>query len=221
MKLADPLGEDLTAREDPMLKFYSEVWPARIREVAADVATWAWVVLWTVIGFRINEAIAQFAEAGRILSGGGQNIQGAGAQLGDALAGVPLIGPGVDDLATGAFGAAGEPFIQVGHELETLLLFIARLLAVIVVAVMLGPWLSRYVPWRASRLATVRAAHNAIRRAPRNMSDRAIQQALATRALGRLSYQELLDHTSDPFGDFASGRYDRLAKAELASVGLK
>jgi hypothetical protein len=219
--MADPHGEDLTAREDPMLKFYSEVWPARIREVAADVATWAWVVLWTVIGFRINEAIAQFAEAGRILSGGGQNLQGAGAQLGDALRGVPLIGEGVDDLATNAFGAAGEPFIQVGQELESLLLFIARLLAVIVVAVMLVPWLSRYVPWRAGRLATVRAAHYAIRRAPRGVSERAIQQALATRALSRLTYQELLDHTSDPIGDFASGRYDRLAKAELASVGLK
>jgi hypothetical protein len=31
----------------------------------------------------------------------------------------------------------------------------------------------------------------------------------------------LLDHSSDPFGDFASGRYERLAKAELASVGLR
>jgi hypothetical protein len=204
-----------------MLKFYSEVWPARIREVVADVATWAWVVLWTVVGFKINEAIAQFAETGRVLRGGGENIQGAGAQLGDALRGVPLIGEGIDDLTTQAFGAAGQPFIQVGQELESLLLFIARLLAIVVVAVMLGPWLSRYVPWRASRLASLRAAHFAIRRAPRNVSDRAIQHVLATRAISRMSYQELLEHSSDPLGDYAAGRYDRLAKAELASVGLK
>ncbi len=59
------------------------------------------------------------------------------------------------------------------------------------------------------------------RRAPRGMSDRALQHALATRALARLSYQDLLDHTSDPFGDYAAGHYERLAKAELHSVGLK
>ena len=157
----------------------------------------------------------------QVLRGGGTNIAGAGMQLGDALHDVPLIGEGIDDLATKAFAAAGQPFIDVGGELEALLLFIAKLLAVLVVAVMVVPWLTRYVPWRATRLATVRAAHYAIRRAPRDVSDRAMQHALATRALNRLSYQELLDHTSDPFGDYASGRYDRLAKAELNSVGLK
>jgi hypothetical protein len=204
-----------------MLKFYSEVWPARIREVAADVATWAWVLLWTVIGYRIWEAISKFAEAGRVLRGGGENIQGAGMRLGDALHDVPLVGSGIDDLATQAFGAAGQPFIQVGHELEDLLLFIARLLAVIVVGVMLGPWLARYVPWRAGRLASLRAAQFAIRRAPRNVSDRQVQHVLATRAISRMSYQELLEHCSDPVGDYAAGRYERLAKAELASVGLK
>ena len=204
-----------------MLKFYSELWPARIREIAADLTTWAWVAIWAVVGLRIYEAIAQFSESGRLLRGGGVNIQGAGVQLGDALQGVPLIGEGANDLATSAFKTAGEPFIQVGLELESLLLFIARLLALLVVAVMLIPWLTRYLPWRATRLATVRAAHYAIRRAPRDMSDRALQHALATRALARLSYQELLDHTSDPFGDYAAGHYERLAKAELNSVGLK
>jgi hypothetical protein len=36
-----------------------------------------------------------------------------------------------------------------------------------------------------------------------------------------MSYQELLEHSSDPIGEYAAGRYERLAKAELASVGLK
>ena len=56
---------------------------------------------------------------------------------------------------------------------------------------------------------------------PSTLRPRAVQQALATRAINRLSYPELLEHTSDPFGDFAAGRYDRLARAELASVGLR
>lgn len=204
-----------------MLKFYSEVGTARTRELVADIATWAWVALWAVIGLRIHDAISMFAEAGRQLRGGGENIQGAGARLGDALAGVPLIGEGVDTLTTGAFEAAGQPFIQVGNELEALLIFIARLLAVLVVAVMVVPWLARYLPWRAQRLASVRAAHRVIRRAPVDVPSATMQRALATRAINRLSYEELLEHTSDPFGDYAAGRYDRLARAELASVGLR
>jgi hypothetical protein len=204
-----------------MLKFYSEVGTARTRELIADLATWAWVALWTVIGVRLHDAISGFAEAGRVLQGGGRNIQGAGAQLGDALNGVPLIGQGIDTLTTGAFETAGAPFIQAGQELESLLIFVARLLAILVVAVMLVPWLARYLPWRAERLATVRAAHRAIRRAPVDVSSAMMQRALATRALNRLTYPELLEYTSDPFGDYAAGHYGRLAKAELASVGLR
>lgn len=204
-----------------MFKFYSEVQPARARELLADLSTWAWVALWSVVGLRIHDAIAGFAEAGRILRGGGDNIEAAGAELGDALAGLPLVGTGIDDVTTRTFATAGEPFQYVGGELETLLIFIARLLAVLVVAVMLVPWLSRYLPWRASRLATVRAAHRAIRRAPADVSAPVMQRFLAQRALYRLPYDELLEHTSDPFGDFAGGRYERLARAELASVGLR
>jgi hypothetical protein len=204
-----------------MLKFYSEIPAARLREILADVSTWAWVALWTVIGVRIHDAISGFAEAGRVLRGGGENIEAAGAQLGDALNGLPLVGAGIDDLTTKTFATAGEPFQYVGGELESLLILIARLLAVLVVAVFLVPWLLRYLPWRASRLATVRAAHRAIRSAPVDVSDAAMQRTLATRAMYRLSYPELLEHTSDPFGDFAAGHYDRLARAELASVGLR
>jgi hypothetical protein len=204
-----------------MLKFYSEIPTARSREILADVTTWAWVALWTVIGARIHDTISGFAEAGRVLRGGGQNIEAAGAQLGDALNGLPLVGGGVDDLTTRAFATAGEPFQYVGGELESLLILIARLLALLVVAVMLIPWLWRYVPWRAERLATMRAAHRAIRRSPVDVPAASMQRALATRAINRLSYPELLEYTSDPFGDYAAGHYDRLAKAELASVGLR
>ena len=204
-----------------MLKFYSEIPTARSREMLADVSTWAWVALWTVIGVRIHDAISGFAEAGRVLRGGGENIEAAGAQLGDALNGVPLVGAGVDDLTTRAFATAGEPFQYVGGELESLLILIARLLALLVVAVMLVPWLWRYVPWRAERLATLRAAHQAIRRAPVDVSVASMQHALATRAINRLTYPELLEYTEDPFGDYAAGHYERLAKAELGSVGLR
>jgi hypothetical protein len=204
-----------------MFKFWSEVPSAWLREVAADVATWAWVFLWVTIGARIYLAIAGFAEAGRALARGGTSLQTAGADLGGQLSGIPLIGESIGSGTTGAFRTAGEPLIYVGSQLVELLLFIATLLAILVVAVALLPWLSRYLPWRAKRLADLRAANRASRRAPRNTPPAAIERLLASRALHRLSYPELLSETPDPLGDFVSGRYDRLARAELASVGLR
>jgi hypothetical protein len=205
-----------------MLKFWSEVPSARVREMVADVATWAWVALWVTIGSRIYGAIAGFAESGRVLAAGGKSLQKAGVDLGGSLSGIPLVGESIQAGATDAFRTAGEPLIYVGSQLVELFLFIATLLGILVVAVALLPWLSRYLPWRARRLADLRAAHRAIRRAPRgDTSPAAIERLLASRALHRLTYPELLAETPDPLGDFVSGRYDRLARAELASVGLR
>jgi hypothetical protein len=47
------------------------------------------------------------------------------------------------------------------------------------------------------------------------------EKFLAARAIYRLDYETLLDYSPDPFGDFAAGRHDRLARAELATVGLQ
>ena len=204
-----------------MLKFWSEVRSARLREMTADIATWAWVALWATIGWWIFSAIAGYSESGRILASGGTGLQAAGVDLGNALGGIPLVGAGARDLATNAFSVAGQPLIFVGSSLEQLILLIARLLGLLVVAVMLIPWLTRYVPWRARRLIDLRAGHRAIRRAPVDVSDADVERLLASRALHRLSYTELLDATPDPLGDFARGRYERLARAELASVGLR
>jgi hypothetical protein len=203
------------------MKFWSEVPSARLRELVADIATWSWVSLWAVVAFRIYSTLAGFAEVGRAIGRGGANIQGAGVTMGDSLAGLPLVGEQVSGLTRSAFGAAGEPFVFVGGEFEQLLLIIAGLLAVLVLGVTLIPWLNRYLPWRAQRLFELRTAHRAIRVAPKHVPEAAVQRFLASRALHRLSYGELLQHTSDPIGDFATGRYERLARAELESVGLR
>ena len=203
------------------MKFWSEVPSARVRELVADIATWTWVSLWAVVAFRIYSTLAGFAEVGRAIGRGGANIQAAGDSVGESLGGLPVVGEGIRDLTASAFGAAGEPFVFVGTQFEQLLLMIASLLGILVLGVTLIPWLSRYLPWRARRLFELRTAHRVIRTAPGRVPEAAIQRLLASRALHRLSYGELLEHTPDPFGDFASGRYERLARAELESVGLR
>ncbi len=206
-----------------MIRFWSEVRGQRQREVGADIATWAWVAIWSVVSFRIHQTIAGFAEAGHTLQQGGQAIRDAGGQVGGSLDGIPLVGAGAGELARRAFGAAGDPFVYVGGELFDLLILIARLLAILVLAVAIVPWLSRYLPWRAQRLAQLRAADRAIRKRPKaaGASPESINHLLASRAIHRLSWEELLDHSRDPVGDFLAGRDKALARAELESVGLR
>jgi hypothetical protein len=204
-----------------MVTFWSETSGRRRREVAADIATWVWVAFWSVVAFRIHEAIAGYAEAGHALARGGAAIRDAGIQVGSSLDGVPLIGAGAGELARRAFGGASEPFVFVGGEFVDLITLIARVLAILVLAVAIVPWLSRYLPWRAARLAELRSATTAIRRRPHGVTRESIDRLLASRAIHRMSWDELLTHSRDPLGEFAAGRYKALAKAELESVGLR
>lgn len=204
-----------------MVTFWSETPGARRREVVADLATWVWVSLWVVLAARLYAGLASYAEAGRALQRGGANLQAVGGSISDALAGVPLVGQGIGDLGRSGFQAAGEPFIYVGGELEDLVILIAGLLGVLVLGVTLIPWLSRYLPWRARRLADLRNARRAIRGPAAAIVSGEMDRLLAGRALNRLPYDELLRHSPDPFGDYANERFDRLAAAELASVGLR
>lgn len=203
-----------------MFKFWSEVPSQQIREVAADVLTALWVGFWSIFAWNLYLFLAAFAEAGRILKRGGDGIVSAGVQLGDAVRGAPFFGEGAADIAVNAFAGAGEPFRFVGSELEQLLLIIAALLGLLVVAVALVPWLSRYVPWRVERLRRLRSAHKAIRVRPR-VADEAIAKILAGRAVYNLTYEQLLQHSDDPLGDLAGGRYERLVRAELEASGLR
>ena len=203
-----------------MIKIWSELPIARLKEQVADVATLLWVVFWGSIAWRLFQFLAGFAEAGRTIRAGGETMVQSGRDLGESLAGLPLVGSQVRDIARDAFGGAGRPLSDFGRELEQFILVVAVVLALLLALVTLGPWLTRYLPWRWARLQRVRAAHRAIRTAP-DMTDASIERTLAMRAVTRLDYSTLLQYTSDPLGDWAGGRHDRLARAELASVGLR
>jgi hypothetical protein len=203
-----------------MIKIWSEMRVARMKEQVADVATLIWVVFWGSIVWQLFVFLTSFAEAGRAVRAGGLSMVRSGVDLGNSLAGLPLVGSQVRDIARDGFAGAGLPISDFGTELEQFIFVVALVLALLVALVTMAPWLARYLPWRWERLQRVRAAHRAIRTAP-DVADHRIQQALAMRAVTRLDYSTLLEYTPDPLGDWASGRHDRLARAELASVGLR
>jgi hypothetical protein len=203
-----------------MIKIWSELRVARLKEQFADVATLIWVVFWGNIVWQLFQFLSSFAEAGRAVRAGGQSMVESGVNLGNSLAGLPLVGSQARDIARDGFAGAGQPISDFGTQLEQFIFVVAFVLALLMALVTMAPWLARYLPWRWERLQRVRAAHRAIRTVP-DVSDRRVEQTLAMRAVTRLDYSTLLEYTPDPLGDWATGRHDRLARAELASVGLR
>jgi hypothetical protein len=207
-----------------MLKVWSELRVARLREIAADVATAAWVWFWGSLAFSLYSLIVGFAEAGRLVRGGGQGLQEAGVGLSERLRNLPLVGEGVADALLRGFAGASTPIVSAGTELETFVTIVALTLGLLLAAVPLVPWLTRYLPWRAARLRRVRAAHSAIRVAPRpalTADSPEVRRILAARAINRLDWSTLLEYTPDPIGDWQRGQHDRLARAELEQAGLR
>jgi hypothetical protein len=102
---------------------------------------------------------------------------------------------------------------------------VSALLGLLLVAAAVVPWLNRYLPWRVAKWRRINAASRAIRGARRTRAEplpaAALEALLASRAIHRLEYDELLEFTPDPFGDWLAGRHGRLARAELDRVGLQ
>ena len=203
-----------------MIKIWSELPVARTKEQVADAATLIWVVFWGGIVWQLFQFLSSFAEAGRTIRAGVDGLVQGCRDLGESLAGLPLVGSQVRDIARDAIGGAGRPLSEFGTELEQFIFVVSVVLALILALVTLGPWLTRYLPWRWERLQRLRAAHRAIRTAPGKGAP-GIEKTLAMRAVTRLDYPMLLEYTPDPLGDWVSGRHDRLARAELASAGLR
>jgi hypothetical protein len=203
-----------------LTKIWSEMPVPRLKEQVADLLTRAWVVFWGNIVWQLFQLLAGFAQAGRTIHSGGQAMIQSGRDLGQSLSGLPLVGEQVRAIVRNAFAGAGRPLAEFGTDLERFILIVATVLALLLALATLGPWLARYLPWRWERLQRLRAAHRAIRTAPK-VGKIQIERTLAMRAVTRLDYSTLLQYTPDPLGDWARGRHDRLARAELASVGLR
>src|ERR671921_2097971 len=198
------------------MMIWSERRGPRLREIAADVATIAWIGLWATLGIRLFSGLAELAGAGRLIRDGGTGMITTGGHVAGAVEDIPLVGADAASQIRGAFAAAGQPVVDFGSDIERLLVIIAALFGLIVVAIAVVPWLNRYLPWRVARLQRLNAGRRVIRStASGRDTGGEIERILASRALHRLEYAELLEFTRDPFGDWVTGRLDRLAEAEL------
>lgn len=128
------------------MKIYSDFWPRRVSQIAADALAVLAIGLGVWLAVIIGLAIAAVAELGRQLRGAGEGFQSAMLDAGDALGQVPLIGDGVRfpfDSASHAgtalanFGDATESFI------ETTGIVVGVLVALAIIVLVCWVWLRR------------------------------------------------------------------------------
>src|SRR5450759_5110814 len=125
------LDEEADAGGPSMIKIWSELRVARVREQVADLATLVWLVFWGSIVWQLFQFLASFAPAGRTIRAGGETMVQSGRDLGDSLAGVPLIGSQLRDIARTAFAAPGRPLSDFGTQLEQFIVVVSAVLALL------------------------------------------------------------------------------------------
>jgi hypothetical protein len=181
---------------------------------AIDGAILIWAAAWIVVGVVVYHEVRGLAELSDTLESASEAIDETGRALG-SLRELPLVGEDLGRLAdrASATAASARASAQDSRERAERL---SMLLGVSVAVAPTAPLLALYVPMRIARVREVRA----VRRALRAGSGREFEELLAWRALQNLPYHRLRSASPHPRLDIETGRYDRLARAELARLGI-
>lgn len=195
------------------MKLYAELPWARVRQVAADVLTLTWTLLWIRLGSRAHELVSRLAGAGREVEEAGTGLADASRQIVERVADTPLVGRALQ-VPFDAVVGVGTTLAQAGQAQQDAVHTLALWVGVAVVAVPVVLALRSYLPWR---LGWIRAATDAVA-----VRDGAGDLHLfALRAVARRPLRELRRVSDDPARDLREGRHRRLAELELHALGLR
>jgi hypothetical protein len=204
-----------------MIKLYPDrPLPALLR-VLSDLVTLGWTVAWALFGWLIYQTVMGLQVIADGISNTGTTFNSWIASFRNAVpGGIPGVTSFLQGLADGLRRYSGDPLVSAGHHVHDAILQVAIVLALLValppillVLVPYGAWRWRDMREIGSALAFVRIA---------SMTGRADQAraVLAFRAVSTLSFRQLMSASSDPVGDIAEHRYERLAAAMLKRAGL-
>lgn len=195
------------------MKLYAELPGARARQIAADVLTVVWGIVWTRIGLRAHELVGRLAGAGAEVEDAGRGLASAARQAAENVADAPLVGTALR-VPFDAVSGAGRTLAQAGQAQQDAVHTLALWVGIAVVAIPLYVVLRSYLPWR---VGWIRSASQAV--ALRNAA--ADLRLFALRAVATRPLRDLRRASEDPGRDLAEGRYHALAEVELRSLGLR
>ncbi|MDP9342508.1 MAG: hypothetical protein M3Q23_10545 [Actinomycetota bacterium] len=180
-----------------------------------DAALIAWTVVWVVVGVMVARDVRGLTQLSDTVVAGGQVLRATGSELG-ALSSIPFVGDQIGSVGHQVNDAADQA-IASGRDSAGRVRSLSVLLGFAIALIPTVPLIALYTPLRVARVREVRAVRRAMAEA---RGDPVFEQFLARRAAERLPYYRLRQISQDPWYDLATGRYERLAAAELERLGL-
>jgi hypothetical protein len=199
------------------LTLYPQVPSARRSQVIRDLVVVGLIVLFVRIGLTVHELVGDLAVLGSGVKEAGQTVQGGFDNVAGAVGGIPVVGGPLSDAFHNAGQGTGGNVAALGQQGEDAVFLLARTLGIVTAALPIAVLLVAVLP---RRVRVIREMSSARAVTSLDTSDPERRRLLAMRAAFGLPFRELLDYTTDPFGDLAAGRYDALVAAALADVGL-
>lgn len=198
------------------MKLYSDYPARRSGQIIADVIALVLIAIAVWCGTLVYSAIAVLAAFGKTIEDAGNGFEQTMADAGEALGGVPLIGPGIRQPFDAASGA-GTQLAEAGQAQQDLVLAAATTVGVVTAAI---PILLILLIWLRGRLRWARRATEA-----RNLSRLPDgPDLLALRALVNADYAELHQVHREPVDAWRSGDaavVRQLAQLELREAGVR
>jgi hypothetical protein len=197
------------------MKLYADATPRFARQLAADGAVLAWVLLWAWLGTRAHGAVLSLAAPGRRADAAGRGLAERLRDAGSTVGGIPYVG---DDAARpfDSAGAQADQLAAAGRQQVELVGTAATWVGVLVAVL---PILLALAVWLPPRLCFVRTATAGTR-----MLDAVADLDLfALRALAHQPLERLAALDPDPAGAWRRGDpvvTAALARLELDDVGL-
>jgi hypothetical protein len=180
-----------------------------------DAAIVLWAAVWIVVGVVVYHEVRGLAQLGDTLDTASEAIDETGRALG-GLRNLPFVGPELGALADRASATAASARAS-AQESRDRAQRLGVILGVSIAVAPTAPLVLLYLPMRVTRVREVRAVRRAL--GPRG-HPRAFEELLAWRAMHNLPYHRLRSASPHPRLDLETGRYDRLARAELARLGI-
>jgi len=204
-----------------MLKAYPDRVLSATPRVLADVLAILWTLLWAFIGWLVYETVLSLQVISDGIGSTGRTFNDWAAAFKKAVpSGIPFVTDALQGLADGVRKYSGDPLIAAGHQVHDAIFQVAVVLGIftalppiLFVLLVYGIWRWRDMREMGAALAFVRIA------AVTGRAEQA-RAVLAYRAVSTLTFRQLMSASSDPVGDLAEHRYERLSSAMLRRAGL-
>lgn len=195
------------------MTIYAERGAYALRQIVIDVGVVVWCVVAVRVGARFHETVGGLGTPGERIERTGDRFATNFDRVADQVPELPFVGDALRVPFT-SLADAGRGLEAAGQTHQEAVASLATVLGIVVVALLIGWALLRYLPWRAGWIREASAA-------VRLRDGGADLRVFAHRAVANRPLRQLRRAVADPGAALAADDYVALAELELRALGLR